>query len=563
MTSYPNRETVDLDGIWQFRFLEGVFLEEVKEEGEELNCVATVPGDFDVLPEYLCKRGSAVYRRSFTLAKDAPAGALLKIGGIGLRGRFRIDGREVGLVNLPWSEVALETGPLAAGTHTVSAVIDNNFSAEKMKLFLPYYDFYAFGGFHRSVALQALPEGDAFDRVQVRTVDYRTGRVSLRILMRRVATGKLAFRIRFDQAAEFQTHELALCDGVAEIELTVPGFRLWSPKTPALHMVELCIDGDSIVEEFGIREVAVGKKSLMLNGEPLYLKGFNRHESHPTVGAATTPAMMLEDLQNLRQLNCNFVRGSHYPQSREFLDLCDRMGFLVWEESLGWGNKPEQMADPEFRALQEEQTRLMVRNSINHPSVIVWGFLNEFNSSSQEGRAICEQLMNAIHEEDRSRLATFASCHAMTDICFDLVDFVAFNTYPGWIQEEYLEEPMGTIEGELEKIVRRIRTVVPADMPILVSEMGTCGLYGERDRAAGQWSEEFQAEYLEEVIRCVFGSKELCGLAIWQMNDAKSYHRMGANIRCKPLAYNLAGSFDPYRRPKLAAWTVGDLFNGD
>ena len=85
-------------------------------------------------------------------------------------------------------------------------------------------------------------------------------------------------------------------------------------------------------------------------------------------------------------------------------------------------------------------------------------------------------------------------------------------------------------------------------------------LYGSHDRAAAQWSEEFQAEYLAEVIRQVFASPDLCGLAIWQFNDAKSYLRKGSNIRCKPLAQNLAGVFDQYRRPKLAAETVKKLF---
>ena len=94
----------------------------------------------------------------------------------------------------------------------------------------------------------------------------------------------------------------------------------------------------------------------------------------------------------------------------------------------------------------------------------------------------------------------------------------------------------------------------------MVSEMGCCGLYGCHDRAAAQWTEEFQAEYLAEVIRQVFASPELCGLAIWQFNDAKSYLRKGSDIRCKPLAQNLAGVFDQYRRPKLAAETVKKLF---
>ena len=71
------------------------------------------------------------------------------------------------------------------------------------------------------------------------------------------------------------------------------------------------------------------------------------------------------------------MRGAHYPQCEDFLDLCDELGILVWEESLGWGNTDEQLKDPEFCALQEMQTRMMVRDSINHPSVIISGFLNE------------------------------------------------------------------------------------------------------------------------------------------------------------------------------------------
>ena len=550
MTCYPSRETVVLDGIWNFRFLPETFLEEVDETRIACDAAACVPGDFDVLPETLCKRGCGVYRRSFHLQRPCP-NALLKIGGIGLRGRFRIDGKEVGFTKLPWSGVAFETGPLTAGEHEITAVIDNNFSAEKMKLFLPYYDFYAFGGFHRGVELLALPEGPVFDRVQIRTADYREGKVTLRVLFRSAPVA--AFEVRFDTETEFRQ----VADGA---ELAVPDFRLWSPESPALHTVEVRAGNDRIVETFGIREIETGNKTLLLNGKPVMLKGFNRHESHGSAGGATTAQTMIEDLQNLKSLNCNFVRGCHYPQSQTFLDLCDRLGVLVWEESLGWGNRGEQLADPEFMALQEEQTRLMVRNSINHPAVVIWGFLNEFNSESQPGRTLCKRLMDAIHEEDSSRPATFASCHATRDICFDLVDIVAFNTYPGWIQEEYNEEPPAAIRQALDEIIGYIRSVVPADKPVMASEMGTCALYGEHDRAAAQWSEEFQAEYLEEVIRNVFASKELCGLAIWQMNDAKSYHRKGANIRCKPLAQNLAGVFDALRRPKLAAETVRRMY---
>ena len=561
---YPERSITDLNGIWQFRFLEKTFLEDADEESFTPNDVMCVPGAFDATPAYRCKRGTGLYRREFRLWKDSPRG-ILKVGAIGLRARFRIDGKEVGFTNLPYSGVEFETGPLKAGVHVITAAIDNNFdrpavqyaAGDRMKLFLPYYDFYAFGGFYRGIELHQLPSGTILDRVQVRTLSHETGRVALRFLFSGACAEKRTVRFRFDTDSDYRTAEIAHGE---TLECTVPSFRLWSCEKPELHTLEVRTQDDVIVERFGIRTVQAGKRQILLNGKPVYLKGFNRHESHPEFGPATPEAVMLEDLQNLRRLNCNFIRGCHYPQDQRFLDLCDRMGFLVWEESLGWGNTAEQMADAEFQDLQEQQTRLMVRNSINHPGVIIWAFLNEFQSETEEGRAICKRLANAIREEDASRLVTFACNHVRNDICTDLMDIIAYNTYPGWISGDAAAEPPSYIRGNRDTIIARFRTYNPPDKPILVSEMGCCGLYGQHDRGGAQWSEEFQAEYLEEVIRRVFESPELCGLSIWQFNDAKSYCRTGANIRCKPLAQNLAGVFDQYRRPKLAAETVRKLF---
>ena len=236
------------------------------------------------------------------------------------------------------------------------------------------------------------------------------------------------------------------------------------------------------------------------------------------------------------------------------------MGFLVWEESLGWGNKPEQLSDPLFMDQQEEQTRLMVRNSINHPSVIIWGFMNEFHSETEVGKTLCSQLVSAIKQEDNSRIVTFACNHTHDDICYDLIDIISFNTYPGWINTEGEGNPMEEIKPDIEGIIAYFKSKA-GNKPIIVSEMGTCGVYGQHDRAGAQWTEEFQVEYLDEVISAVFNMEDICGIALWQMNDAKSYLRNGANIRCKPFALNLAGVFDQYRRPKQAAETVKRMFD--
>ena len=123
----------------------------------------------------------------------------------------------------------------------------------------------------------------------------------------------------------------------AVIDLEVPDFKTWSPEHPNLHTVTVTFAGDAVVERFGIRTVATRGQEILINGNPVRLLGVNRHESHPELGPVQPDHLALDDLRMLRELGCNFVRCVHYQQNAAFLDLCDQMGFLVWEESLGWG----------------------------------------------------------------------------------------------------------------------------------------------------------------------------------------------------------------------------------
>ena len=309
------------------------------------------------------------------------------------------------------------------------------------------------------------------------------------------------------------------------------------------------------------REVKAAKKRLWLNGEILFLKGANRHEAHPQFGAATPEALMVQDIQLLKSLNGNFFRGSHYQQCQRFLDYCDEMGVLVWEESLGWGNKPDEMSDPEFFRLQVVQTREMVRSSFNHPSVIIFAYMNENNSHTNEGKKLNDALIEAIKSQDSGRLVTFACNHNMDDLSNENTDIVSVNTYPGWIGSDAgtLENQKRLIDENVTKIVSRHRRLYP-EKPIVVSEMGTTAIYGYHDPAAGQGTEEFQYYYNRDVLERIFADPEMAGLAFWHFADSRTYHRGGSVIRTKLLAENMAGLYDGYRRAKLAAHVVRDGF---
>ena len=219
-------DALNLNGSWAFRFEEGRGLEEVASPAFVATDTMTVPGCWDTMPQWFLKRGTGLYRCTFTLAAPVE-NAWLVIDGMGLRGDFRIDGKSLGVHPYPYARLELETGPLAAGEHTLFAALDNRFDWETMRLARPYYDFYFFGGFYHGVQL-------AFDnrKLFVRTRDYRTGTVEIEAVnfKERDFAASLLFDGKNAVKAEFRN---------ARATVQVPDFKLWSPESPNLHTVEI------------------------------------------------------------------------------------------------------------------------------------------------------------------------------------------------------------------------------------------------------------------------------------------------------------------------------------
>ena len=553
LAAFGELERLPLDGTWDFAFAEGAKLSAAS-SGFKATDKMVVPGCFDLMPKWYARRGLAHYRRTFSLAKDARA-AFLVVKGMGLQAKFFVDGREVATSKLPYSTLEIPLGPLAAGEHVVVAALDNRLVGSKDLVFKPFYDFYLSGGFYHGVELKLQHAAVELDRVVVRTRDYKTGAVELALEAKGTLPASLDASVSFDGGA---AKTVRFADGRART--VVPSFKLWSPESPNLHRVAVAAEGLGSVEaRFGIREFAAHDKALWLNGEKVWLKGVNRHESDPEDGYATSVPTMCRDIQLMKSIGCNYVRGAHYAQCDAFLSLCDEMGLMVWEESLGWGNYDE-LVDPGFMAAQEEQTRLMVRTSINHPCVVINGFLNEFGSSRKSGRAIAERLIETIRAEDPGHLVTYASSHPTDDVCASNLDFLAFNTYPGWHQDSARastpESLHKVIKDRFDACVKYLRRTYGDDKPIIVGEAGCYSMYGCHDPMAAQWTEEYQSEYLDHWLGIVKASPEMAGFTVWQFCDARTYFRGGSDIRLKPLAFNLAGLFDRHRNAKMAAETV-------
>lgn len=522
---------VSLDGSWSFRFEEGKMLESASGADFPAADTIPVPACYDMMPKWYMKRGTGLYRRTFTLAapmKDA----VLVVNGMGVRAKFEIDGKSLGVHPYPYARLEVPVGHLSAGEHTIFAAVDNTLAWPQVKMARPYYDFYLYGGFYHGVKLV-----ERKPKVFVRTLDYRTGKIEVQV------------------------------EGGEKKTMTVPDFKCWSPEEPNLTTIEVA--GRKV--RFGIRQIEARNRKIYLNGKEIFLKGFNRHESDWLNGAATGEAVMLQDIQRLKALGGNFIRGAHYQQCERFLDLCDENGVMVWEESLGWGNgqdytnrnfKPNELTDEEFCEMQVHQTREMVRASFNHPSVIIYGFLNECASQKPECKVLVDRLIETIRAEDTGRLVTFACNITGKDICNTNTDIIAFNTYPGTIpmQPGTEAEFRKKVSGTFNDIVRKFRERYP-DKPIMVSESGCGGEFGRRGEYASPNTEEFQNEYLTDIFETLWANPDVVGFSIWQMNDGRTRERFGGVAVSAFFGGSVAGVFDRLRRPKLSAETVRKYFN--
>ncbi|WP_043582026.1 glycoside hydrolase family 2 protein [Geminisphaera colitermitum] len=582
---YPERRSLVLDGFWDFAWLGDVNIAAVTPEAhaEAFNEIAAVPGCYNLAGPRIDARGAALYRTRFVF----PSGPTrLKFGGLGLYARIWLDNIDLGEIKTPYSTVSRDVSlsETDRDEHELLVLVDNRFgNPDTVPIFKPYADFYGYGGIYRSVTLTRLPD-TRVERVKVTTLDIATGQVRLEARFGGRIPDRLRIRYAFDDGTPVETTLAPVGKQGLMIETQVPGHRVWSPENPNLHTLSFGIscpdtdadapfeESDTVIERFGIRTIATRGRDILLNGSPVRLLGLNRHESHPQFGPVQPPQLIADDLQWARELNANFIRAVHYQPDPNFLDACDRAGFLVWAETLGWAQPQSDACDASINALHRDAALALVDTSLNHPSVIIYAFLNESCSDTPDGRRLYQNLVQTLRDADSSRLISYASNRFEKDLCFDLADIISINPYPGWIGGRapvdeadkikiWATPSLSRIRPEFDRLAEYFSTHPQyAQKPLLVSESGACGIYGIRDRARSQWSEEFQQDYFDEAIRAVLDNPRYLGTTLWQMIDCRSFANVGPEIRTKPRGYNNAGLLDEYRRPKLAFDTVKSLY---
>jgi len=546
--SYPGRTANLLDGLWDFCWLGDCDPEKVEPGELNFDRRMAVPGCYDTLPDLAGKRGCVALRTRLFCPENREG--LICFKGLGLFATIWVDGVKVGTCQSPFSGVSFPVQPSAAPARELVVVLDNRFDRDRTPLVEPDFDFYCYGGIYRSVEWHVLPD-NPIRRALVRTTDLDKGVISVRVLFQGEVSADAVVEARLNRGEWREVGTAGKGAEEFEFEEQADPGRIWSPEAPHLQLLEVRVGDDRVTERFGLRTIAVSGSDLLFNGKKLKLQGICRHEAHPEFGPALPDHVIIQDLIRLRSLGVNFVRGTHYPQDPRFLDLCDEMGMLVLEESLGWGAEESRLVDRTFGDLVEEQTVAMITNSYNHPSVIIWGFLNEADGASEKGDSLFTRLAGAVRDADPSRPLTYASKHPFNDRQFEMMDIISINTYPAWqTGEPGQSRPLGEIGEMLDEIRRHLSDEGCGEKPVFISEIGAGALYGWRDAHGAHWSEEYQRDFLLEAIDRMEAASWINGYCLRQYCDYRTVDSVLAIQH--PRTFSNMGLCDEYRRPKLA-----------
>lgn len=540
------RPVADLRGLWDFAFLGDVHPDNVDVRTIDFDDRMAVPGCFDATPAYAGNRGLVAYRIQAPMF-NMDAHRIL-FDGVHHWCRVFVDGRPLGDHAAGFTRFAVDFEKTGGDEAEIVVLVDNRFDYDRNPLHRDYFDWYHYGGIARGVELHGLADV-WIDGIDVVTEDLDTRRLSLTVAYgTRKKPQDVPLVVSFDgKVLVDETVRLDGERGQISRSFDVPGAALWSPEKPNLHLIHARLGEDDLRERIGIRTVRTEGKRILLNDKPIRLIGVNRHESHVEIGHGLPDALLVADAQLVRDLGCNFVRGSHYPQDVRWLDLCDEMGILVWSEVLGWQHTAEHLNDSAFMAAQMTNLEEMVAVARTHPSVILYGILNESHSHDPKCRPGYEALLKRLKELDPTRLTTYASTFPKEDVCFDLVDVIAFNLYPGWYHHEVAEIPTA-----LDEVAHAIDAKGFKDKAMMIGEIGAGAVWGWRDWHAKHWSEQYQAEVLDRAVRhLLVDSDRWCGLAIWQFCDIRSSEALVMALR-RPRSFNNKGLVDEYRRPKMA-----------
>ena len=545
------REMKTINDNWEFR-------KSIDESWESVNLPHTF--NIDAYQQRNYYQGKGFYRRTLVLPEIvAERRYYMKIDAASKAANIRVNGKEVGSHVGGYTACIVDITEYIRKENLIEITVDNG-----RKDITPISaDFTFWGGIYRDVWLISTPKqhfnmsnmGSDGIFISTPVVNEKRGVLKVKcevtndshessILEVRSAIyspqGKLLQTIK--QKQKLKSGETYIFENTSG---AIESPDLWSPETPSLYLVKTTLvdpkSGKLLDEKnhkVGFRWFTFdGSKGFFLNGKSYKLRGLNRHQDQAPAGVALDDEAHRRDIFLMKELGCNFIRISHFPQDDAILEMCDELGLLAWEEIPIINIVPN---TPGYDDNCEYNLREMIRQHYNHSSVITWGYMNEIlltapSIGKPEWLACKERTVNlaqrleaVLKEEDpgRASVMAFNMTNLYNEIGLNLVDVVGWNfdklkDFNAWCEDQHRRYP---------------------DQPMIISEWGAGSdkrLHSTQGRAF-DFSIEYQQTYIEHYLPFIENTEWISGCAYWNFIDFNVAARQESmpRVNNKGLAYN-------------------------
>ena len=533
-----------------------------------------IPGDWNTQDDKLFMyEGTVWFLRQLTIDNGQLSTVnshriLLYFGAVNYEAIVFVNGKEVGKHIGGFTPFCFDvTDVLHEGENFVVVKVDNKRHRDNVPTRI--FDWWNYGGITRDVLLVKVPETYVEDyAVRVESKEY-SGKGKGYSGKGKEYSGKskereISFSAKLNRKVAGQEVTLSIPElkirktfatdengEVPSFRFKVPGSRLklWSPDNPKLYNVTIGHGEEQIADEIAFRTIETRGKEILLNGEPIFLRGVCVHdESAYTNHRLRTVAESDTLIAWAKALGCNFLRLAHYPHNELTVREAERQGVLLWSEipvywTISWENENT------YRNAERQLTD-MIRRDHNRGAIIIWSIANETPHGEARDRFL-SRLATQARSLDSTRLISMAMevlsasnyVNRLQDNMNEYVDVVSFNQYVGWYRDVH-DAP-------------HMQWEIPYDKPVIISEFGggsKAGLHGDVDQ---RWTEEFQERLYRENLAMLEKIDGLAGTCPWVLKDFRSQRRLLPGIQD---LFNRKGLYDDQGQRKKASYVLQEWY---
>ena len=466
-------------------------------------------------------RGKCLYMKKLSLA-DLPRAEkyYVELEGANSVAEVYLNGIHLTTHKGGYSTFRTELTPHLREDNTLAVLVDNS---NDESVYPMMADFTFYGGIYRNVSVISVHNthfeldcyGSRGIKVTPRVMSENLAEVDVEVFITGVPDDlSLTYRISDRSGATVAEENTDAKTNRRTFKIENP--HLWQgTRDPYLYSVTVTLASrdellDTVRVRFGIREFRVDPEcGFFLNGKPYPLHGVSRHQDRSGIGNALLPEHHEEDARLIAELGANTVRLAHYQHDQTFYDLCDEYGFVVWAE-IPYISQHKTTADENAISQMKE----LVLQNYNHPSICFWGLSNEITMSDVGADLIDlhEKLNTLVKSLDPTRLTGIA-CVSMCEMSHPYIkipDVVGYNHYFGWYGGNT------SMNGPWFDAFHKEHPTIP----ICVTEYGCEALdWHTNDPRQGDYTEEYQAYYHEELIKQLFSRRFIFATFVWNMFD--------------------------------------------